>query len=114
MKDVDQVIAGNAPSAANGRIAKTMVDGPDADTTATAYSVEIPAALSDMATDTPAGTSYKRILFETGNELQIGASNGITGDDETSENVRVTWDSQATATNYTAATPGTVPAALNP
>lgn len=35
--------------------------------------------------------------------------NGITGDDETSENLRMTWDSQAVATGYTAPTPGVIP-----
>jgi hypothetical protein len=68
--------------------------------------------MSDMETDTPNGTSYKRIAFELGNETQAGTGNGITGDDERSEAVRTTWDSQAVATGYTAGTPGTIPAAL--
>lgn len=51
-----------------------------------------------------ANTSTKRILFETGNEIQNGMGNGITGHDETSENTAVTWDN-----TYGAPTPGTVP-----
>ena len=46
----------------------------------------------------------KRMLGETGYETQGGAGNGITGDDETSENTRMTWDS-----TFTAPTPGTAP-----
>ncbi|MBK9033615.1 MAG: lamin tail domain-containing protein [Myxococcales bacterium] len=113
VKDVDIVLAGNAPSATNTFLAKTDVDGPDADTTATAYAIDTPNALFDMETDTPVGTTYKRIAFEDVNEVHTGG-NGITGDDESSEAVRVTWDSQAVATGYTAGTPGVPAAALTP
>ncbi len=113
VQDVDLVIGGNAPSAANTFIAKTAVDGPDADTNATAYATDA-LTIQDMQTDTPNGMSYKRILFETLQETQAGTGNGITGDDETSEQSRTTWDSQAVATGYTAGTPGTVPVILNP
>lgn len=113
VKDVDIVLAGNAPTAANTILAKTAVDGPDADTTTTAYATDA-LTVQDMATDTPNLTSYKRIAFEAGQETQAGTGNGITGDDETSEQTRTTWDSQAVATGYTAGTPGTVPAALTP
>jgi len=112
VKDVDIVLAGNAPTAANSIIPKTAVDGPDADTTTTAYATDTVATPFDMETDTPTGRSYKRIAFEGTNESHAGTGNGITGDDETSELVRTTWDSQAVNTNYTAGTPGTVPAAL--
>lgn len=114
VKDVDLVNAGNAPTAANTFIAKTAVDGPDADTTTTAYAIDMPNAVFDMQTDSPNGTSYKRILLEVGQETQLGTGNGITGDDETSESVRSTWDSQAVSTGYTAGTPGAVPVTLNP
>jgi len=113
VRDVDIVVAGNAPTAANTIIAKTAVDGPDADAATTAYATDA-LTIQDMETDTPNGTSYKRIAFETGHEVQTSTGNGITGDDETSEALRMTWDSQSTATNYTAATPGVVPAVLNP
>lgn len=111
VKDVDIVLAGNAPSATNTLLAKTAVDGPDADTTTTAYATDVPNAMFDMQTDTATGTTYKRISFEGANEIHTGG-NGILGDDETSEAVRTTWDSQAVATGYTAGTPGVIPAAL--
>jgi hypothetical protein len=113
VKDVDIVIAGNAASAANNLIAKTLVDGPDADTNATAYAVDA-LTIQDMASDTNNGLSYKRVILETGYETQTGAGNGIVGDDETTEACRTTWDSQATGGNYTAGTPGTVPTQLTP
>lgn len=114
VKDVDLFVAGAAPTAANNFVAKTAVDGPDVDTMTTAYAIDSAVPPIDMATDTPNATSYKRILLESGQETQAGTGNGITGDDETSENLRTTWDSQAVMTNYTAPTPGAVPAALNP
>ena len=48
--------------------------------------------------------STKRILAETGHETQAGTGNGLGGDDETSEDTRMTWDS-----TFTAATPGAAP-----
>ena len=114
VKDVDIVIGGNAPTAANTIIAKTAVDGPDVDTTTTAYATDVPNPIFDMATDTPNATSYKRIALETTQETQLGTGNGITGDDETSESIRTTWDSQAVSTGYTAGTPGVVPVTINP
>lgn len=47
--------------------------------------------------------------LETGFEQQTGAGNGLTGDDETSENTAMTWD-----TTFTLPTPGTVPTGLLP
>lgn len=111
VKDVDIILAGNAPTAANGLVVKTAVDGPDADTTTTAYIVDVPSVPFDMQTDTATGTTYKRIAFEGANEVHTGG-NGILGDDETSEAVRTTWDSQAMASGYTAGTPGVIPVAL--
>ena len=111
VKDVDIILAGNAPAAANGLVVKTAVDGPDADTTTTAYIVDVPSVPFDMQTDTATGTTYKRIAFEGANEVHTGG-NGILGDDETSEAVRTTWDSQAMASGYTAGTPGVIPVAL--
>ncbi|KAB2895618.1 MAG: lamin tail domain-containing protein [Kofleriaceae bacterium] len=111
--DVDIFIAGNAPTAPNTLIAKTPVDGPDGDTATTAYATDA-LTIQDMQTDSPNGTSYKRVLLETGYEAQAGTGNGLLGDDETSEMCRTTWDSQASGSGYTAGTPGTVPASLIP
>lgn len=105
--DVDIMYAGT-PSAANLLIAKTPVDGPDADGTASAYAAD---ALTLPTQSAPAAAkSTKRIARESAaTEIQSGG-NGLGGHDETSEQTGVTWDSAA----YTAPTPGTVPAALLP
>lgn len=104
--DVDLVIAGNAPSAANSPIAKQPVDGPDADAIATAYAPDA-MTITDMPADAAGAQTYKRIALEDGHELHAGNGNGITGHDETSEDLRATWD-----TTYTPGTPGEIPDAL--
>jgi hypothetical protein len=48
--------------------------------------------------------SAKRLVLEIGNETQAGTGNGVGGDDETSENTAITWD-----TTYTVPTPGATP-----
>lgn len=103
VSDVDIMVAGNAPTAVNTLTMKTAVDGPDADALPTAYAVDA-LTIGDTATDAASGFSHKRILAETGNETQAGTGNGITGDDETSEAIRTTWDSM-----FTAPTPGATP-----
>jgi hypothetical protein len=115
VKDVDIVLAGSgiAPTSPNNIQAKMAVDGPDADTTATPYATDL-MTITQMGSPTPTAApalkSHKRILRETGSEIQTGTGNGITGDDETTEMTVVTWDSQADAANYTDATPGVIPA----
>ena len=110
VKDVDLVLAG-VPTAANGLVDKSGVaqDGPDAGTTTTAYAADA-RTLAVQAGAPGAGKSTKRVAKETGHETQSGGGNGITGDDETSEDSAATWDSSA----FTTPTPGTVPAALLP
>ena len=103
VKDVDLFVAG-APSAVNGPSSKSqMAQG------AGTYLVDVNTLPTQTA---PApGTSTKRIGLEpTGSEHQNGNGNGITGDDETSENTALSWD----GSGYTGPTPGTVPAALTP
>lgn len=109
VQDVDIVLVG-VPTAANALIDKSGValDGPDGGTIPSSYKTDarsIPAQPSAPGQ----GASTKRIALETGNEQQSGAGNGITGDDETSENTAATWD-----TSFSAPTPGTVPAGLVP
>lgn len=103
--DVDIMVAGT-PSSANALVAKTPVDGPDADTTATAYAVD---ALTIPTQSAPAASrSTKRLALESAaTETQTGG-NGVSGHDETSEQTGTTWDTAA----YTVPTPGMVPAAL--
>ncbi|MDB4962763.1 MAG: uncharacterized protein JWP01_2762 [Myxococcales bacterium] len=109
VRDVDIVIAG-APTVANGLVDKSGItlDGPDSDTTATAYKTDA-RTVAAQATAPASGRSTKRTALETGYETQTGAGNGLTGDDETSENTAMTWD-----TTFTLPTPGTVPTGLLP
>ena len=107
--DVDIVLAG-IPTTANALTSKSgvTVDGPDADATATAYATDARTLAAQAATPA-SGKSTKRIARETGHEVQTGGGNGISGDDETSEDTAATWDA-----TYTAPPPGTVPTGLLP
>jgi len=115
--DADLVLAGNALAAAHAPVERdgVSIDGPDSNSTPTAYQDDA-VTIEDMQSDTSdvtnvLKTTYKRVAFETGSEVDTGG-NGIGGHDETSEQLRTTWDSAALPTGYTAATPGTVPASL--
>lgn len=110
VEDADLILAGS-PSAANSILDKSGLqqDGPDADATPSSYAIDARTITIQMGTPT-SGLSTKRIAFETGNETENGAGNGIDGDDETSENSRMTWDSSATP--FSVPTPGIVPVAL--
>lgn len=103
--DVDLILAGR-PSALNGITDKSGIslDGPDADTTATAYGTDTRTIAIQGGIPTQ-GTSTKRIALEAG--FEATGENGLAGDDETSENTAMTWD-----TTFTAPTPGAVPAGL--
>jgi hypothetical protein len=91
VQDVDLVIAG-APSAGNQFTNKSGVaqDGPDAGTATSAYAGDANALPTTAAP--AAAASLKRILGEAGHENQSGTGNGLTGDDETSEQTGTTWD----------------------
>jgi hypothetical protein len=107
VRDVDIMLAG-VPTAANGIIDKSgqAFDGPDADTTPTAYATDA-RTMHVQATAPASGKSTKRIALDTGHE--VAGTNGIDGHDETSEDTASTWD-----TAFTVPTPGTVPAGLLP
>lgn len=109
VRDVDLVIAG-VPTTANGLVDKSgaMVDGPDVDAVTSSYRVDA-RTIGAQPTAPAANKSTKRIVAEAGHQLQTGAGNGIDGDDETSENTAMTWD-----TAFTAPTPGAVPTGLVP
>lgn len=107
--DVDIMNLGT-PAAANLLANKSgvAIDGPDADTVATAYVTDA----NTLPVQTAPGSlrSTKRLALESAaTEIQSGG-NGINGHDETSEQTGTTWD----ATAYTAPTPGQVPPALVP
>ena len=106
VRDVDLVVAGKAPSAANAPAAKLTVDGPDADLIATPYGTDADT-IADMVKDAASTESYKRITLEGVFETRAGTGNGITGHDETSEQQTMTWDSGSSPE-----TPGVIPAEL--
>jgi hypothetical protein len=97
VKDVDMMIPGS-PSAINGLVSKSgVMQG------SSTYAADAETIAPQPAAPT-SGFSTKRIALEGTNETHAGTSNGITGDDETSENTNLTWD-----TTFTAPTPGAVP-----
>lgn len=107
--DIDLLRWGN-PSSVNNIASKTglLVDGPDADATASAFLPDAMTIPTPGTNNYPAAAlSLKRRLFETGHELSSGG-NGLTGHDETSENILITWDFGS----FTAPDPGAT--ALNP
>lgn len=102
VQDVDLVLAGT-PIAANGLVSKSQMPQLGCAYAADANTIAV------QATPPGAGKSTKRIALEGTAEAHAGTGNGITGDDETSEDTSMTWDTPAT---FSAPTPGTVPAAL--
>ncbi len=90
--DVDYALWGDKAEA----IDKTGVslDGPDADSATSAYLDDTAIALQDViaAGSHGGGNAFQRIDFTEGTETQTGG-NGVGGNDETSENLSVTWSS---------------------
>ncbi len=105
--DSDLLLVG-VPTVANGIIDKSgvAIDGPDADSTPSTYGMDSRTIAAQSGTP-GAGQSTKRVALETG--FEASGANGIAGDDETSENTAMTWD-----TTFTAPTPNAVPASLLP
>jgi hypothetical protein len=102
--DVDMVNIGRpGPNDDIGNKTGVSVDGPDANTIATPYLDD--AWTMPLQKSPPSDNfSTKRELLEDGNELRpVGSGNGITGHDETTENILVTWD-----TIFVAPDPGVV------
>jgi hypothetical protein len=95
--DVDMMLVGS-PTAINGIVSKSgMALG------SSTYATDANTMMNQSATP-GTGVSAKRTMAEDGHETQDSAGNGITGDDETSEDTAMTW-----GTTFTAATPGQVP-----
>jgi predicted extracellular nuclease len=103
VQDIDYAVWGDKVEAVD----KTgiSVDGPDGDAVATAYLADTAIAIQDVVAPGGhgSGDSFQRVDFNEGTETQTGG-NGLTGSDETSENLSVTW-------KLAAATPGGPPAA---
>lgn len=100
VRDVDIMIAGKL-SAHNDFTNKSGMqqDGPDTDTLPSAYPVDRQTIAPQPSAPGP-GLSTKRIKLEAEHEVHDGQGNGQSGDDETSEDTSVTWD-----TTFTAPTP---------
>jgi predicted extracellular nuclease len=101
VQDIDYALWGDAAEAVD----KTgvSVDGPDAGAIASTYLADTAIALQDVISGSShaGGDSFQRVDFAEGVETQIGG-NGVTGSDETSEDLSVTW-------LLSAATPGAAP-----
>jgi hypothetical protein len=101
VSDIDVVIAGEAPAIGRQLVPKQVlapagVDGPDEDTVATLYRDDAGLMQPMLVRDAPTG-SYERIAFEGFREIGEGG-NGIEGDDETSEDIRATWEQEVDTT----------------
>jgi len=94
VQDIDYALWGDADEAVD----KTGVgiDGPDADGDQSFYAPDTAVAIQDVILPAahPSGESFQRTDFAEGAETQVGG-NGITGSDETSEDLSVTWGTQA-------------------
>lgn len=104
VQDIDYLLYGTSTNAMD----KTLiaVDGPDAGTTTTAYLLEIAAPSQSIAPSPGSGSSTKRELRESASTETFTGGNGISGHDETSENLNVTFAASSPPT------PGSVPTAL--
>lgn len=96
VSDVDILLAGK-PSTQNDLPNKSGMqqDGPDQAMQPSAYAVDR-HTIAPQPSAPGAGQSTKRIKLEAGHEIQDGKGNGQSGDDETSEDTSVTWDTAFT------------------
>ncbi len=98
VQDIDYGLWGDAAEAVD----KTgvSVDGPDADAVASFYLADTATGTQDVISGGAhtSGDAFQRADFAEGAETQAGG-NGVTGSDETSEDLSVTW-------TIAAATPG--------
>ncbi len=103
VQDIDYALWGDAAEAVD----KTGVgvDGPDADTDQSFYAADTAIATQEVvsAASHANGDSFQRVDFTEGAETQNGG-NGVSGSDETSEDLSLSW-------GVLAATPGAAPPA---
>jgi hypothetical protein len=94
VQDVDYLIYDEGDGGINEQVDKTgvRIDGPDADTDSSEYLPDTPIANQVPApiNNTADGFSSHRIDHAEGTQTASGG-NGVTGADETSENLDVTW-----------------------
>ncbi len=106
--DIDYAVWGDKAEAVD----KTgiSIDGPDADSDTSTY-LDDTAIPSQDVVDVGGhaiGTSFQRVDLAEGTETQTGG-NGLTGSDETSENLSATWSTDTTPTPGGAYVPPTPP-----
>jgi hypothetical protein len=94
VQDVDYLIYDEGDGGINEQVDKTgvRIDGPDADTDSSEYLPDTPIASQVPApiNNTADGFSSHRTDYAEGTQTP-GGGNGVTGADETSENLDVTW-----------------------
>jgi hypothetical protein len=90
VRDVDYVLWGDGAEAVDKTGIST--DGPDADDLATEFEPDIEGDRQDVVSSGAhtSGNSFQRVSMEEGDEVKTGG-NGITGNNETSENLSETW-----------------------
>lgn len=95
--DLDYVLWGDGAEAVDK--SGVMIDGPDADGTASSYQGDVATGSQEVISSSshPSGGSFSRLDPSEGREVQ-GGSNGVSGSSETSEDVSTTWTVAATAT----------------
>jgi len=104
VEDLDMVRVGRPTIGGSNDIANktgVVVDGPDGDTDQSPYLADA-FTMGVASSDPGSGESVKRVLTEGPSELDADG-NGLTGHDETSEDIVVTWDSEF---EYIPADPG--------
>jgi hypothetical protein len=96
VRDVDIMLVG-VPKNSSDLPNKSGIqqDGPDVDMMPSAYAIDGHTIAPQPSAPGP-GLSTKRIKLEVGHEVQDGKGNGQSGDDETSEDTSVTWDTAFT------------------
>jgi hypothetical protein len=93
VSDVDYVLYNFAsPTPNDEAVDKTgiTIDGPDADTTGSTYLNDTPVANQLSALSPTSGFSTQRADYSEGAQVMTGG-NGVTGSDETSEDMNNTW-----------------------
>ncbi len=91
VRDVDIVVHGIPMAESNELDDKEAMDGPDAGSESTPYATDALTIRMTASGPNDDQFSYKRIALEAPHETTSGG-NGITGHDETSENLQLTWD----------------------
>jgi hypothetical protein len=101
--DLDYVLWGSTNTYRVDKSGKS-VDGPDADTTPTAYQSDTAVASQDGLAAHNFGQAFVRTDNEETGETASGG-NGFGGDDETSEPMTATWNAVGTQTSTSTGTP---------